>query len=306
MDPAVLAKMYEEIAAQGAPLHSLLIIRNGYIVSETYFGSWTAERKHELFSITKSVIATLAGIAQRDGDIPDLQAPLAQLLPRRLAPEAGGQGKDDITLEQLLTMTSGLGWVEEDPSFGKLYRSRDWVDFMLGLPIARKPGEAWSYCSGCSHLISAVVAEQTGENPEALARRELFAPLGIGAQDYAWEADPAGLPIGGWGLWLTPRDMAKLGYLYLHQGQWDGRQILLEGWVAEATRKHMPTDGRLGYGYQWWTYPEWGAYAALGRDGQTIWVAPDDDLIVVMTAATQGHDPIFDLIDRYIMPSVRR
>jgi CubicO group peptidase (beta-lactamase class C family) len=298
VEAAMPAKLQDEIAARGVPLHSLLIIRNGYLVSETYYGSYDAETEHDLWSVTKSVIATLVGIAQGRGDIGDVHTPIVKLLPGKVDPQKGA-----ITLEHLLTMTSGLGWVESDPTFSVLYRSRDWVEFLLDLPMARKAGAAFSYCSGCSHLLSAIVAKGTGENPEAVARRDLFGPLGI--RDYQWETDPSGLPIGGWGLRLTPRDMAKLGFLYLHQGQWEGKQILPADWVAAATSKHTNTDGELGYGYQWWTYPRWGAYAALGRDGQTIWVAPEYDLIVVTTAATQGHDPIFDLIDRFIMPAVQ-
>jgi CubicO group peptidase (beta-lactamase class C family) len=100
--------------------------------------------------------------------------------------------------------------------------------------------------------------------------------------------------------------MAKLGYLYLNDGTWDGRQIVSSEWIKAATRKHTETDSDLGYGYQWWTYPRWGAYTALGRYGQTIFVIPDLNLIVVTTAALDGHDPIFDLIDRTIIPAVER
>jgi CubicO group peptidase (beta-lactamase class C family) len=299
LDPALLTQLQDEIEAQRIPLHSLLIVRNGNLISETYYGSDTAATKHDVWSVTKSVMATLVGMAQARGDIAGVQTPIAKLLPGKV-----DANKDAITLEHLLTMTSGLGWVESDPTFGKLYRSPDWTRFMLDLPMAGKPGASFSYCSGCSHLLSAIVSERTGENPAALARRELFTPLGI--RDYEWETDPSGLPIGGWGLRLTPRDMAKLGLLYLHQGQWDGRQIVPAEWVAASTSKHTPTDGDLGYGYQWWTYPRWKAFAALGRDGQTIWVAPDHSLIVVTTAATEGHGPIFELIDRFIMPAVQR
>jgi len=117
----------------------------------------------------------------------------------------------------------------------------------------------------------------------------LFEPLGITGA--AWDTDAAGTPIGGWGLKLTPREMAKLGYLYLSGGRWDGRQIVSTDWVKTATRKHTSTDSELGYGYQWWIYPSWGAYAALGRYGQTIFVVPNLDLIVVTTAQVEGHDP---------------
>ena len=100
--------------------------------------------------------------------------------------------------------------------------------------------------------------------------------------------------------------MAKLGYLYLRDGVWDGQQIVSSAWVKAATETHTPTDGPLGYGYQWWTYPKWGAYAALGRYGQMIFVIPDLDLIVVTTAAADGHDAIFRLIEQYIVPAAQK
>ena len=100
--------------------------------------------------------------------------------------------------------------------------------------------------------------------------------------------------------------MAKLGYLYLHNGMWDGQQIVSSEWVKTATQKHTATDGKLGYGYQWWIYPSLGAYTALGRSGQTIFVVPDLNLIIVTTADVGGHDQIFKLIEQYIVPAVQR
>jgi CubicO group peptidase (beta-lactamase class C family) len=100
--------------------------------------------------------------------------------------------------------------------------------------------------------------------------------------------------------------MAKLGYLYLHAGEWNGEQVVSSGWIAQATRKHTETDGDLGYGYQWWIYPKYGAYTALGRYGQTIFVVPESDLIVVTTAGSlENHDAIFRLIEDYILPAIQ-
>jgi CubicO group peptidase (beta-lactamase class C family) len=140
-------------------------------------------------------------------------------------------------------------------------------------------------------------------NPRDFAEQYLFKPLGI--TNARWDTDAEGIPVGGWGLQLTPRDMAKLGYLYLRHGQWAGQQIVSSEWVANATRNHTETDGELGYGYQWWTYPSLNAYTALGRDGQTVFVIPEKDLIVVTTAEMDNHDPIFQLIQRYILPAVQ-
>jgi CubicO group peptidase (beta-lactamase class C family) len=209
-----------------------------------------------------------------------------------------------MTLENILTMSSGLDWVEGDETYGKMYASADWVNMVMDLPMAEVPGKTFLYCSGCSHVLSAIVQNAVGESGLTFAQKNLFQPLGI--TDLRWETDRQKIPIGGWGLYLTPRDMAKLGYLYLHKGVWDGQQVVSSSWVNAATTRHIGTDGKLGYGYQWWIYPTHGAYAALGRYGQTIFVAPDLNLIVVTTAHIEsGHDPIFNLIDNYILPAVK-
>jgi CubicO group peptidase (beta-lactamase class C family) len=141
-------------------------------------------------------------------------------------------------------------------------------------------------------------------NPRDFAEQYLFQPLGI--SNVRWDTDAAGIPIGGWGLQLTPRDMAKLGYLYLQDGEWDGRQIISAQWVENATRKHTETDGDLGYGYQWWTHPSLAGYTALGRYGQTIFVIPEADLVIVTTAEIEDHDEVFQLIERYILPAAQQ
>ena len=201
-------------------------------------------------------------------------------------------------------MRSGLDWQEGDPAYRAMYQSPDWVKFVLDAPMASPPGSRFNYCSGCSHLLSAILQQTTGMHTRDFAEQYLFKPLGL--SNVMWETDAAGIPIGGWGLQLTPRDMAKLGYLYLRHGQWDGQQIISARWVETATQKHTDTDGGLGYGYQWWTYPSLGAYAALGRYGQMIFVIPEADLVVVTTAELDGHTELFRLIEQYILPAVKK
>jgi CubicO group peptidase (beta-lactamase class C family) len=111
--------------------------------------------------------------------------------------------------------------------------------------------------------------------------------------------------MGGWGLSLTAREMAKLGFLFLHSGTWDGREIVTQDWVATAVRKHTTTDGANGYGYQWWTHPKFPAYMALGRGGQTVYVNPEKNLVVATRAQLPNHDAIFYMIETYIEPAVR-
>jgi CubicO group peptidase (beta-lactamase class C family) len=283
-------------------LHSLLIIRNGYLVSENYFGAYQPDTRHQLYSVTKSFIATLIGIALDKGFIAGTDQRVVDFFPERTFDNLDQQ-KTALTLDDTLTMRTGLDWEEGDPAYRALFTSPDWVKQVLDKPMIAAPGSQFNYCSGCSHVLSAVLSQTTGMNPRDFAEQYLFKPLGI--TNARWDTDAEGIPVGGWGLQLTPRDMAKLGYLYLRQGQWDGQQIVSAEWVANATRTHTETGGELGYGYQWWTYPSLKAYTALGRDGQTVFVIPEQDLIVVTTAETYGHDQIFQLIQQYILPAVQ-
>ncbi len=301
MDAQKLARMLDAVKQQNLNLRSLLIIRHGYIVSETYFASDNQDTQYELYSCTKSFIATLVGIAIDKGYIDGVSHLVLDFFPDH-AFENQDAFKKAMTVENLLTMTTGLDWQEGDPVYVEMYRSRDWVKNVMDKPMKEQPGTAFNYCSGCSHILSAIIQKATGTNTSAFAEKTLFEPLGI--SNASWDTDASGIPIGGWGLHLTARDMAKLGYLYLHYGLWDGKQLVSAEWVKTATQKHTATDGDLDYGYQWWIYPSLDAYAALGRYGQTIFVVPRLDLIIVTTANLEDHDPIFGLIENDIVPAV--
>lgn len=302
MDSQKLLQMLAAIQERRLNLHSLLIVRNGYLVSETYFGPYRPDTRHELYSCTKSFVATLIGIALDKGYIDGTDQRIVDFFPERTFANLDAQ-KAAVTLEDTLTMRTGLDWQEGDPAYRAMYVSADWVKTVLDEPMAAPPGSRFNYCSGCSHVLSAVLRQTTGMNPRDFADQYLFKPLGI--TNVKWDTDAEGTPIGGWGLQITPRDMAKLGYLYLRHGQWEGQQIVSAAWVKNATRTHTETDGELGYGYQWWTYPSLAAYTALGRDGQTIFVIPELELVIVTTAEMNGHDEIYRLIEQYIIPAVQ-
>ncbi|HMN61887.1 MAG TPA: serine hydrolase [Anaerolinea sp.] len=302
MDAAALQAMLDQVDADKLSLHSLLVIRHGAIVLEKYYPGHKQSERHTQYSVTKSFVSTLFGIALDQGKIKGVEQPVRDFFPGKTFANPDPR-KDAMTLEHLLSMTSGLGWEEGDPAYSAMYRSADWVEWVMGLPQVEAPGEAFNYCSGCSHVLLQVVEQAVGGGAIDFARQNLLGPLGI--RDFDWERSPQGDAIGGWGLSLTARDMAKLGYLYLHNGQWDGRQVVSADWVRAATTQHADPEGRLGYGYQWWLYDTHGAYAALGKAGQTIFVIPDLDVIVVTTADIPDHDPIFALIDAYIIPAVK-
>lgn len=299
----MLGQMLDYIAQQKLELHSLLVIRNGFLISETYFGNYHQGQKHEIYSCTKSFIATLVGIAIQQGYIRDITDQAVSFFPDKLF-QNNNDSKQAMTLENLLTMTSGLAWEEGDVAYRALYLSNDWIKQVMDLPMSEAPGERFNYCTGCSHVLSGIIRQQTGSATHQYAEEHLFGWLGI--TDYVWAMDSTGNAIGGWGLQLTSQQMAKLGYLYLHKGYWDGHQVVPEAWVEQAVLTHVETgDGDAGYGYQWWILPSLDGYAALGMKGQMIFVAPDLDLVVVTTANMDGHEAIFHLLDQYILPAAR-
>ncbi len=302
IDSSRLKALLDEIESTGLPLHSVLVIRHGFLVQETYFSGYDRDSLHEQYSVTKSFISTLIGIAIDQGKIRGVDEKVLSFFPDENFENLDAR-KESLTLEQILSMSSGLDWGESENDFSTLVQSSNWAKFMLDKPILEEPGSHFNYCSGCSHILSAILHAALGSDVLEYARQELFQPLGI--TDFTWETDAQGLPVGGWGLKLTPRDMARFGYLFLHEGTWDGQTVVSPAWVKAATQKSIFAEENWDYGYHWWIYPTLKAYSAIGRGGQTVVVIPDLDLIVVTTAALPNSDPVFDLIERYVIPAVK-
>lgn len=301
MDGAKLDAALVSARKQGLDLHGVLVIRHGFIVKEMYFPPYTAHTTHELYSCTKSFVSALTGIAVDKGLIPDVSLPVLGFFPGKTFAHTDSR-KRAMKVEDLLTMSAGLGWVEGDETYRRMYMSsRDWVQFVLDTPMTAEPGQRFTYNSGCSHILSAIIQEKSGMRTDEFARAYLFGPLGI--RDPSWEKDPSGIPIGGWGLRLAPRDMAKLGYLYLHEGMWEGKQVVPVSWVRASTRRHVQADAGWGYGYQWWVDPAVPMYAALGRYGQSVFVVPSLDMVAVFTARIDSNDPEAELVRKYFVPA---
>ncbi len=307
----MLAQMVEHIQQEKLDLHSLLIVHNGYLVSELYVYPYATEQVHQIMSVTKSVIGTAGRHRHPERLIKDVHQPLFSLLPDQGVANLDEQ-KKAITLEDFLTMTSGLD-CNENPAPGEAYMqaSQNWVQFVLDQPMATQPGKTFYYCTSAVQLLSAVLQKVSGMSAREFANQNLFAPLGIGPIPEArWPSDPQGVTTGGFGLTLTPVEMAKLGYLFLNQGQWDGKTIVPASWVAASTASHSNQGDKKEYGYLWWTDPQGKWYAALGRSGQHIFVYPAENLVVVFTAGlpyTNDADliPLQELLDQYILPAVK-
>jgi CubicO group peptidase (beta-lactamase class C family) len=266
MDPTVLAAIAGNVASLHPEVRSVLVVRHGYLVYEHYWQGRTAANGDNLQSVTKSVVSALVGIALGEGKLTGLDQPIGELLARHLPKDADPRVAR-VTLEQLLTMTSGLAG--DDPSLGGDPRisqrqgaSRDWIRHILGRRLATSPGASFAYSSATSQLLSAVVADATGQSTLAFARARLFGPLGINSanasapvlvahpspaalQAYAgasvaWPTDPQGYQLGFSGLKLPSRELAKFGFLYLNGGRWDGRQVIPADFVAASTRPTAP------------------------------------------------------------------
>lgn len=271
------------IKENGTLIHSLMVIHNDKVILDAYFYPYDGSIYHDLASVTKSVMTTLIGIAADQGKLSLDDTLISFFSDREIANL--DERKEKITLRHLASMSSGLECAQDDEiTLIKMRASKDWVQFALDLPVMKEPGTGFAYCGVNMHLLSAILKEATGMNALEFARKNLFGPLGI--QDVYWPADPQGVTHGWGDLCLHPADMAKFGSLFLHEGQWEGKQIVSRSWVESALQTSMKGTGRIeDYGYGWWIgqpndEPE---FLAAGRGGQKIKVYPRLKMIIVVT-----------------------
>ena len=318
MNSTVLNDMTEYIQHNIPLAHSFLVLRNGYLVVEEYYQTdnhiYSKDCKHYIYSCTKSITSLLVGIAIEQGYIDSVHQTVLSFFPDRNISNVDTR-KETMTLEHLLTMTSGMNWVEwnthqSDPKNSvnqMMYRSSDWVQYVLDRPMDFDPGEVFNYNSGGSHLLSAIIQKATGRTSLSFAQEYLFDPLNITLDDIVWHHDPSGIVSGHTGLYITPQDMAKIGYLYLKNGTWpfNGEQIVSAEWIAKATRYNPHFGSNDLYGYQVWftsfTDCDIKSYFAWGYNTQKIYIIPELDLVVVYTS--DGMD-IQGLISAFIIPSI--
>ncbi len=314
MDLAILARMFETIQKDDIRLHSLLIVRNGYLVTEAYWHPYGPDNKHSIESITKSIVGTLIGIAIDRGSLQSVDQKLVDFFSDSPIQDMDGN-KKSISLQNLLSMTPGLDCQDLSTAGRGVQQAGDWVQYLLDLPVTNPPGTRWIYCSGAAHLLSAILQKTTGMDARTYANTHLFGPLGISdVQVQDWSADPQGVTNGIAGLYLRPRDLAKYGYLYLNNGRWDGRQVVSASWVEESTRQqvYIGKDDYVGgleraFGYLWSIFPELKYYGYLGMAGQELFVLPEKNIVVVFTGSLQeGKEAkLLTLINDYIVPAAR-
>jgi CubicO group peptidase (beta-lactamase class C family) len=308
LDPEGLGAAVRVVEERGWPVHSLLVVRHGRLVLERY--GTDAGRQlgpddvHELHSTAKTVTAAVLGMAIAERRIAGVRI---RVLDYFRDPEIGNRSpaKERMTLEDLLTMRSGLVYQEgserlaDPPSAALAFLSR---------PMAAEPGTRFNYSSADSQVIAEILRRATGIDPGAWARARIFEPLGI--RNVRWDADASGTTFGGFGLWLRPRDLARFGWMLLSRGRWKGEAIVPEEWIATSTRPHVDTGEwpSGAYGYQCWA-PRVGGFATRGYMGQFVYAFPDRDLMAVFTGGLppppQADAMIDGLLREFILPAVK-
>ncbi len=311
-------------------LHSVLVTRHGKLVFERYYEgedqrwgyplgkvTFDAGTKHDLRSVSKSIVGLLYGIALAEGLTPPLDAPIVESFPEY--PDlVSDPERRRMTLAHALTMRLGLEWNEDlpydDPNNSEIAMefAPDRYRFVLGRPFAMKPGEKWHYNGGATALLGKLIARGSDQPLLDFAREKLFAPLGI--TDVEWVQGMDGEAAAASGLRMRPRDVAKVGQILLNGGQWKGKSIVPKDWLDASFEPRTRPFGEIEYGYHWWlgAAPHSGLrwIGGFGNGGQRLMVMPALDLAIVITAGNYNQPENWRLpvkvIAEFIMPALQK
>ncbi|MEZ5170625.1 MAG: serine hydrolase [Acidimicrobiia bacterium] len=295
---AIVDNAFGPLSSDGGTIDAILVVKDGELVVEEY-NNWDPNETHPSWSMAKSINSALVGILVKEGKL-DIFEPVD-------APEWSepGDPRSEITLDELLRMSSGLEWDEdyEDPTgdvLTSLGPENDRANYTASKPLEDEPDTVWYYSTGTANLIGRSVAEQVGYGDDLVAwiQESLFDPLGIAGAEHL--LDVTGLHSGGSYIHLTPQDYARFGLLYARGGVWDGEQILPEEWV-DYSRMPTPTTDTEEYGAQWWLEEDHpGGFHASGFNGQSIDVFPEEDLVIVVLSEGGDNEVVRqDLMDAF-------
>lgn len=323
-DPADLGKETEKLSklepiiiTEYSNLNGIVVVKNGVIVYERYYNGNGPDHVHHVASVTKSILSALIGIAIDSESIKNADQKVLDFFPEYSAVDASRQ-KREVTIRHLLTMTAPYQFEDWHEPLDKMCMQPDWVNYTLDMLGQKGSIGPFKYSTAGAHLLSAIITRSTGQSAREYANEHLFKPLGMreipdytmeafgfddlfGKNVKGWVNDPNGNSTGGWGLTLTPRDMARFGFLYLNHGIWDNNQIISQTWVQESTAMN-PNN----YGYLWWLRKENGfcAYSALGDGGNVICCIPEKDLVVAIASEFMMNPrDRWPLIKEHIIPA---
>ena len=298
------------VESQKLNLHSVMVVKHGHVVAEGWWQPYGPDLRHTLYSLSKSFTSSAVGFAVAEGKL-TVEDKVVRFFPDDL-PATVSPNLAAMRVKDLLTMNTGHAQ-DSTPTLAQ-HPETTWVRSFLSLPVEHEPGTHFVYNSGATFMLSALVQKLTGQTVLDYLRPRLFAPLGIVGAD--WELNPQGIAVGGWGLRVRTEDIAKFGQLYLKKGVWQGKRILPESWVAEATAAQVPSqvgwgnrpkadnDWLQGYGYQFWRCRH-DAYRGDGAFGQFCVVLPGEDAVVAITAESANLPGILDAVWAHVLPALR-
>ena len=305
-----ISKFLDAANKSKTEFHSIMILRHGKIITQGWWNPYSADLKHTMYSCSKSFTATAIGFAVSE-KLLSVDDKVISFFSDNL-PDTISEYLAGLTVKNVLSMSDGQ---DPDPTSTITRRDSNWVKSFLKLPILYKPGTKFLYNSLGTYMLSAIVQKVTGQKVIDYLQPRLFAPLNIEGID--WEVDPKGINTGGWGLRLKTEDMAKFGQLFLQKGKWNGKQILPQAWVDEASTakiiqhpdyvksKQDLSDWEQGYCYQMWRCRH-NAFRADGAFGQFIIVMPDEDAVIAITAETSDMQNELNLVWEYLLPAMHK
>jgi CubicO group peptidase (beta-lactamase class C family) len=306
--PGGLLDFVNTIESQKLNVHSLMVVRHGQVVAEGWWAPYAPQLKHTLYSLSKSFTSTAVGIAVAEKRL-TVEDKVVSFFPKDV-PEIVSTNLAAMRVKDLLTMSTGHG-KDTTPALRE-GTNPNWVKSFLAQPVDHEPGTFFVYNSGATYMLSAIVQKLTGQTVLDYLKPRLFGPLGIEGED--WEVSPQGINTGGWGLRLRTEDIAKFGQLYLQKGMWNGKRLVAEAWIADATRAEVQSKGGKGdasvndwiqgYGYQFWRCRN-DAYRGDGAFGQYCIVLPKEDAVIAMTSETGNMQAILDAVWNHILPALQ-
>jgi CubicO group peptidase (beta-lactamase class C family) len=321
IDPVIINDLIQSILSEEYKnIHSILLVKNGKLILEEYFHGYSREKFHQLRSATKSIGSVLTGIAIDHGFLKDANEKIYPYFKINNPDRKWDERAKDVRMRHLLTMTSGYDCDDHKSNFKcerGMYKSKDWIEYALNLPMVNQPGEHWAYNSASLWLVGEMISKSSNMTIPAFAKSYLFNPLGI--TEFEWGFSPNGRAWIAGNAKMKPRDMAKFGYMVLNDGRWLGKQIVSKKWLEESTSEHVPLPdmrlygGNYGYGYLWWLLrgivneKPVDAIAASGNGGQIIALFPKVDLVAVFTGGNYNNSlsaqPI-EMLIKFILPAM--
>jgi CubicO group peptidase (beta-lactamase class C family) len=300
VDSAALLAFIEAADKKIDSLHSFMLVRHGQVVAEGWWAPYDAQSPHSLFSLSKSFTSTAVGLAIAEGKL-SLHDEVLKLFPDE-APKEPSRNLKAMRVSDLLRMSTGQQTEPARPA------KESWVKTFLAHPVPFKPGTHFLYNTSGTYMLSAIVQKATGTTVLDYLKPRLFEPLGI--EQPRWEASPQGITAGGYGLSIRTEDIARFGQLYLQKGKWQGKQLVPQQWIEEATARQTSngsnpsSDWDQGYGYQFWRARH-GAYRGDGAFGQFCVVLPKQDAVIAITSGVGNMQAVLDLIWNKLLPALK-